>query len=199
MGKIFYIIGKSASGKDHIYERLLEMGLLAERIILYTTRPPREGERDGVAYHFVDEKTRDDFEKRGMILERRDYQTVLGPWSYFTVNDGKLDVSRYSYIGEGTLESYTKMLKIYGKNVLCPVYVEVEDGERLSRALKRERNQQNPQYEEMCRRFLSDQKDFSEENIKKAGIKNRFYNGDFEECVKEIFDFCMKQLKTDSD
>ena len=194
MGKIFYLMGKSASGKDTIYESLLKMGLLARRIILYTTRPPREGERDGVEYHFVDEETRDDFEKRQMILERRDYHTVLGTWSYFTVDDGKLDLTKYNYIGEGTLVSYAKLQKAYGKDALCPIYVEVEDGERLARALKRERNQQHPQYEEMCRRFLSDQKDFSEENIKEAGIEKRFYNVDFDECVKEILEFCMKQI-----
>ena len=79
------------------------------------------------------------------------------------------------------------MRKYYGEDAVCPVYVQVEDGERLSRALNREREQENPRYEEMCRRFIADQSDFSEENIKNAGIDKRFYNnGAIEECILQI-------------
>ena len=54
MGKIFCVMGKSASGKDTIYRRLMEApGLGLERIVLYTTRPIRAGEKDGVDYHFA--------------------------------------------------------------------------------------------------------------------------------------------------
>lgn len=48
---------------------------------------------------------------------------------------------------------------------MCLIYIEVEDGERLARALHREGKQEEPRYEEMCRRFLADQVDFSEEKI----------------------------------
>ena len=61
-----------------------------------------------------------------------------------------------------------------------------ERAERLERALARERTQEVPKYEEMCRRFLADQNDFSEENILKAGIWKRFQNHNLDECVKEI-------------
>ncbi len=45
MGKIFYIMGKSSSGKDTIYNRLrIDEGLKLSNLILYTTRPMREGE-----------------------------------------------------------------------------------------------------------------------------------------------------------
>ena len=54
MGKIFYIMGKSSSGKDTIYSRLLQdEAMQLKKIILYTTRPMREGEQDGREYHFV--------------------------------------------------------------------------------------------------------------------------------------------------
>ena len=80
-----------------------------------------------------------------------------------------------------------KMKKYYGEDAVCPVYVQVEDGERLSRALNREREQENPRYEEMCRRFLADSEDFSEENIAKAGITRRFSNnGELEDCISEV-------------
>ena len=47
----------------------------------------------------------------------------------------------------------------------------------------------NPKYEEMCRRFIADQSDFSEENILDAGIWKRFQNTDLDECVKEIVNY----------
>lgn len=67
-----------------------------------------------------------------------------------------------------------------------PIYIEVEDGERLSRALNRERMQESPKYEELCRRFLSDAKDFSREKLKEAGITRRFVNQDLDETEEEI-------------
>ena len=56
----------------------------------------------------------------------------------------------------------------------------------MSRALCRERMQENPKYEELCRRFLADAKDFSEEKLKEAGITRRFVNQDLDETKKEI-------------
>ena len=55
MSKICYIMGKSSSGKDTIFKRLKERRPEFRTITLYTTRPIREGETDGVEYHFTDE------------------------------------------------------------------------------------------------------------------------------------------------
>ena len=60
--------------------------------------------------------------------------------------------------------------------MVLPIYIEVDDGIRLTRALEREKRQENPKYEEMCRRFLADQRDFSPENISNAKITNIFNN-----------------------
>ena len=114
------------------------------------------------------------------------YQTVHGPWYYFTADDGQVALEKNSYLGIGTLESYLKLKEYYGEEFLCPLYVEVEDGIRLERALKRERKQQQPKYAEMCRRFLADEKDFSEENLTRLGIRERFSNRDKEKCLDEI-------------
>ena len=57
MGKIFYIMGKSSSGKDSIYRMLeedQELGL--KRLVIYTTRPIRDGEKNGREYFFTDER-----------------------------------------------------------------------------------------------------------------------------------------------
>ena len=74
----------------------------------------------------------------------------------------------------------------YGKDKVCPIYIEVEDGERLKRAIAREETQEVPKYEEMCRRFLADSRDFREENIREAEIDRRFQNMNFNTCMSEI-------------
>lgn len=187
MGKIFYIMGKSSSGKDTIYSRLLEDGALGlSRIVLYTTRPMREGEKEGREYHFTDTACFERLQEQGKVIESRTYQTVYGPWTYFTADDGTLELADRSYLGIGTLESYRGMKKYYGEESVVPIYVEVEDGERLRRAIRREELQKRPQYEEMCRRFLADAEDFSEEKLQQVGISKRFLNTKLENCIKEI-------------
>lgn len=187
MGKIFYVMGKSSSGKDTIYEELLnreELGL--RTIVLYTTRPARAKETDGVQYHFVDEEKLHEFERADKIIEMRAYHTVQGVWKYATVDDGQIDLDRYSYLAIGTLESYGKLQEYFGADKIVPIYIQVSDDNRLERALKRERKQASPDYEELCRRFLADSKDFSEENIRRAGITKRFDNdGDRQLCMDE--------------
>ena len=187
MGKIFYIMGKSASGKDSIYKKMLEKeNLNLQKMVLYTTRPIREGEVNGNEYYFVDKETLQQMKVTGKIIESRDYDTVHGVWTYFTADDAKMDLTQENYIGIGTLASYTRLVKYYGQEHLCPVYIEVEDGERLKRAIKRESKQAQPTYTEVCRRFLADSEDFSEDKISQAKIARRFLNHDKDDDWSEI-------------
>ena len=187
MGKIFYIMGKSASGKDTIYKELMEKMPKFHSIVPYTTRPMREGEKDGVEYFFTD---REELERQlasGKVIESRTYQTIAGPWTYYTVDDGQFDVADdESCLMIGTLESYEKMCAYFEAGKMVPVYIEVPDGIRLLRAVKREENQKKPNYREVCRRYLADEKDFSEENLERLGITKRYQNTDMEMCVEEI-------------
>lgn len=194
MGKICYIMGKSSSGKDTIFKRLKEMMPKLQTITLYTTRPVRAGETDGVEYHFVDEERLEKMEEKGCVIEVRAYNTKCGVWKYFTADDGQIDLSANNYLVIGTLQSYEAMCRYFGKDVMIPVYVEVEDGLRLFRALERERMQEKPKYAELCRRFLADQEDFSEENLHRAGITRRFINDEIDRCLEEIQDYIQDNL-----
>ena len=188
MGKIYYLMGKSSSGKDTIFKKLIEdKELSLKTIVGYTTRPMREGETEGVEYHFVDENRMRVLEKQGKVIERRSYDTVHGVWSYFTVDDGQIDLKgddRYLLIG--TLESYEKVRNYFGKEYLVPLYITVDDGVRLQRALDREKSQDKPKYAELCRRFLADEKDFSKENIERCQIDYQIVNEDFGTCILEV-------------
>lgn len=190
MGKIFYIMGKSSTGKDTVFKRLQkEKSLGLSTIVSYTTRPIRAGEKDGETYHFIDEKKLARLEKEGRVIEKRSYETVYGLWYYLTVFDEQIDLEHRDYIMIGTIESYMKTQNFFGKKYMVPIYIEVEDGIRLSRALNRERRQKLPKYTEMCRRFLADTEDFSEKRIAQAGITRRFRNLDFKKCFREIVDY----------
>ena len=187
MGKIYCIMGKSSTGKDTIYKKLIEDETLSlKKIIPYTTRPIRAGEQNGVEYFFCTEEQVDELLKQGKVIELRAYHTVHGIWKYFTVDDGQVDLKHQNYLMIGTLEAYLKIRDYYGEANVVPVYIEVEDGERLYRALAREGQQDSPKYEELCRRFLADAKDFSEEKLTDAGIKQRFINQSLEETTDRI-------------
>lgn len=185
MGKIFYLMGKSASGKDTIYKKVKEEMPELKTIVIYTTRPIREGERDGVEYFFSDEENLAKLQRDGKVIELRAYNTVHGVWKYFTADDGQFDREDH-LIAIGTLESYIQLRKYFGDEKLVPIYIEVEDGVRLERALARERQQKEPKYEELCRRFLADAADFSEEKLARAGITERYQNEDMDVCLGEI-------------
>ena len=187
MSKIFFITGKSCSGKDTIFTQLKnnkDLGL--KTVVGYTTRPMRENEENGREYFFVNEDELRRLKNENKVIECRDYNTVHGVWSYFSVNDGQIDTDNGNYIYIGTLESLKQFIDYYGRDVVIPIYIEVETGERLERAIKRERMQKKPKYKEMCRRFIADEEDFSEENIKALEIDKRYYNNDLDECISKI-------------
>ena len=189
MRYIFYITGKSASGKDSIYKALLEdKELRLNPMVLYTTRPMRDGEREGKEYYFVDENTYKKLEEENKVIECRTYNTVHGPWRYFTVSTAIDEGREEYYLGIGTLESFIRLKEYYGSGRMLPLYIEVEDGDRLIRAISREKASGRPDYKEMCRRYIADDKDFSEEMLSKAGIINelRFENKDLMECIEAV-------------
>lgn len=188
MGYIFYLMGKSSSGKDSIYNRLLEdKEINLKPVVIYTTRPMRQQEIHGTTYHFTDEESLNRLQKEGKVLECRAYHTVHGVWYYFTVEDEQFDRPE-NILMIGTLESYEK-LRGHFKERVVPILITVEDKERLFRAIHREERQENPSYAEVCRRFLADEKDFSKENIEKNHITNIFENQILEECVEDIKNF----------
>ena len=189
MGKIYYVMGKSSSGKDTIYKKLLERHPRFRTIVPYTTRPIREGERDGVEYFFVDDERLRDMQESGQVIEVRSYNTRCGIWTYFTADDGQIDLDAHDYLVIGTLVSYRALREYFGEEKLIPVYIEVDDGLRLARAVERERRQAEPKYSELCRRFLADEEDFSEENLGRAGITRRFENRELGACLAEIEEY----------
>lgn len=194
MSKLFLIMGKSASGKDTLYKDIVaRFGSELGTVVPYTTRPIREGEQEGVEYHFITESEMKAMDEAGKVIEKRCYQTVYGPWYYLTADDGQIDLGKRSSILIVTPAAYGKLRDYFGAEQVVPLYVETEDGLRLARALKRERAQKNPKYEEMCRRFLADAEDFSEEKLRELGIDRRFVNNQYDRVLNELCDVIRKE------
>jgi len=194
-GKVFYIIGKSSTGKDSLSAVLLKDETLnLKEIVQYTTRPIRDGETEGKEYHFISNERVQELEHAGKIIEIRTYHTIYGDWHYLMVDDGEVDLSAHHYLAVGTVESYERIRDYYPKGQVIPIYIEVETGERLQRALDRERKHENPKYTEMCRRFLADEQDFDKEHLQEAGLLQE--DGTILNCIKnDIFEKCVQETK----
>lgn len=195
MGYIFYIMGKSSSGKDTIFRKLNENGELGlKNIVSYTTRPIRKGEEEGREYHFVGLDSFERLNEQGQVIEYRGYNTIHGMWYYFLADDGQINLEKDSYLLIGTLEGYKSLIKYFSKEDIVPIYLEVPDGVRLQRALVREMAQPSPKYAELCRRYLADEEDFSEQKLNEENIKNRFKNDDANETYKLIADYIRRYM-----
>ena len=194
--KLFLIIGKSATGKDSICEGLLRRfeGRL-RKIVPYTTRPIREGEVDGVNYHFVTVEEMQKMQQEGKILECRTYHVVVGDWHYFTADDGQIDASGTHAVMIATPEVYFALKKTKYADAIVPIYLETEDEERLLRSIWRERKQENPNFAEVCRRYLADEQDFSEEIIEKMNPRLRFLNWKFDSCMRMVGEAVEREMR----
>ena len=181
MSRIFCIVGKSCSGKDTRYARILAQhppGLVP--VGPCTPRPRRPGEVEGQSYHFVTQEQLRQYENQGQVIEKREYHTTQGLWTYFTLRFD-LDTDRLLIT---TLAGARALMDCYGPGHVRVVYLHVDDRTRLLRYIDRESRQARPDYAEVCRRFLADQTDFSEEQLAQFPRLHRIDTGaEMEECL----------------
>lgn len=198
MGKIFCLMGKSSTGKDTIGKELIN-SLDLKNIVLYTTRPIREGEINGREYYFISENELHELENSGKVIEKRVYNTIHGDWTYATI-DSNIDLGHNNYITLNTLIGYEKLINYYDKDTVIPIYIWVDLNTRINRAFSREEKEPNPKYREICRRFIADEEDFSEYNLIKLGIfgENRFFNDNLNTCIQRIKKKITEEIKEEN-
>ena len=81
MHKRIILVGRAASGKDHIRKKFESRGF--KYAVSYTTRPPREGEVDGQDYIFISPE-----KAQAMIKNEEFYEYVeFNGWIYGTTKD----------------------------------------------------------------------------------------------------------------
>lgn len=192
MNKIVFYMGPSSSGKDTFFAKTLSLYEI-QKITPLTTRPKRVNEVDGREYYFLNEEEMNKLFLEHKLIDKRDYNTVNGIWSY-AISKEFIKIDLYNYLTINTWEGYKNFLKYYQKDMLIPVYFQIDDGIRLQRALDREKQAKNSDYAEMCRRFLADAKDFTEELIdyyKPYIIRN---DGKLSETLEQIDDLMVRKL-----
>jgi len=152
--KIIALMGPAGSGKDYLLHEAIETDKTKpsrslHEIISCTTRPPREGEKDGVNYHFI---TKEEVENnKDKFLELTEFRDWYYGTRYEDLDEEKINVGVFNPAG------VRKLLKNENLNVKV-FWVKASDKIRLQRQLARE---ENPNIEEIIRRYQTDKEDFS--------------------------------------
>lgn len=153
---LIILCGKAGAGKDYLLQQIkAHYGNELNYIISDTTRPPRIGEINGVDYNFLSIEDFLDVKH----LEITSYQVGededFDLWFYGTpltsLDENKINIGILNIDG---------IRQLYEKNDNLNIkifYISVDDRTRLLRQMNRE---EYPDYSEICRRFLADEKDF---------------------------------------
>ena len=150
--KIIAIIGEAGTGKDTILKKIVDrFDISTHEIISYTSRSKRSNEKEGINYHFVSKEEFEDLINQHRMLEYAEFNG----WYYGTgIDDIKPDKIN---IGVFNPEGIKQLKK--NSNVEVIVWrITCRDDVRLKRQLNRE---DNPNVEEIIRRYNTDKEDFS--------------------------------------
>ena len=151
--KVLAILGKAGSGKNYLLKHLIKNidKDLINIVVADTTRPPRENEKDGEDYNFLPPNSSPLY----LITEKTYIEIAFfKEWFYGTALEA-LDINKLNI-----LITNPKGLEQLKNNELLQVisiYLRRDPKKRLISQLERE---EFPDYEEICRRFLADEKDF---------------------------------------
>lgn len=142
MNNIIILVGESASGKSSIEKALVENHGF-QKVISYTTRPPRPTEIDGIDYHFI---TDEQFKK----LEVENFFAEIGKYRDWYYGSSILDCMKDGMVAVLTPHGLRQMKKIDGLDIVS-FYINVPRRDRMIKILER-----GDDIEECYRRSLSD-------------------------------------------
>ena len=161
--KVVCLFGESSVGKDSVLNAVCKLDKNYHKIISCTTRPPREKEINKVDYHFVSPDMFGEMVMNGTMLEAVSFREWFYGTPLFSLEEDKINIGCFNIAGIECLMQ-DSALEVY------PIKVAASDKLRLIRALNRE---ENPDCEEVCRRFLADKKDFSDIPFEYSGISTQ--------------------------
>ena len=178
MYKIIAICGKSGAGKDSLMMATFSRpeGKYLNPIVSHTTRPKREKEIADRSYHFVSE---DEF--LTLIDENKMLETTgFNNWYYGTsidsLSNDKINIGVFNPDGiVSLLEDNRIELEIY--------YITAKGKSRLIRQLNRE---ENPNIEEIVRRYSADEIQFQKMNNIKCNIMVNETSDDYTNIINSI-------------
>lgn len=147
---IICILGKSNAGKT-VFANYLSKHFNIHRVVTTTTRKPRDGEIDGVHYHFLTKEEANEQIKEGRYVEYDIFNSQIYGCRYedFNVEGNLLIVI--------TPIGYKALKKVFKDNVIG-IYINPPFTVRIKRILKRDKGR----YIEAIKRFLSDMNEFKD-------------------------------------
>lgn len=158
MNKLVILIGKSCVGKDTL-STLVAQKFNLNLLVSTTTRPKRYYEKQHIDYHFTNNVNFEQMIKEDMLLEYRDYDSVMGKW-YYGLTKTELESKDGTCIVVLNPYGFAQVKAKYPKELLYPIYVFVGDDKvRLQRMLDRELEIDGT---ELSRRWLADEEDFQD-------------------------------------
>ena len=182
--KIIILTGKSASGKGLVENKLVKNGF--KRIITYTTRPSRDGERNGIDYNFVTEHHFLQLIRENELVEYRKYNTEFGIW-YYGSSANSIDLNKHDYVITLTLDGAEAFVNYFGAENCIVFYIDAPKSVREKRA--ESRDPQGFNKDEWDRRAKTDNVDFAFEKVAKiCNFRIDNYNKPIYNLIKEIKD-----------
>ncbi len=174
---VFVLLGKTGSGKSTILNMIQEIeGCDLPKLASYTTRPRRSNELHSNEYIFIDNKKFDEMVANNLLMEHRKYEVAGGDiWQYGTgFPDTDYSITTMTPDMVPTV-MFTPEIKVY------PIYITVSDALRFKRMELRESKMENPNFEEMYRRYKSDDERYTQGilNCAKINRSNTFRNDGF--------------------
>lgn len=185
MNKLFIVMGKSASGKSTIENKISEFKV-AKKVISCTTREKRSYEKDTEDYYFLSDIVFDTYLKQKQFAEHSEYTTATGKAKYgINKNDIKLDESNYICVVNP--HGMKQLVENLGASNCVTIYIKRDDKERLLASLNRD---DHVNVEEVIRRFEADKRDFQRiEEVADYIIENK----DLTDSVLDIINIIKKE------
>ena len=187
------LLGKSASGKDTVVNNLIHNYYGYEKIVTWTTRPMRPGEKQDVTYHFTDDEDFEEKIEEGFFAEWKKYNSVFGTWYYGTAVQDITNNSNNKIIIL-TPSGYEDIKEYINDEEILSVYLD-SSLRTLYKRLKFRGD--NPK--EIKRRLLHDIKDFKGiKNKVNVVIKNNTRDLDeLTELIKDMHDIVKNKIRRD--
>lgn len=189
---LLVICGKMCSGKDTVVKRLVNHGF--KKVVTYTTRPPRKGEKDGINYHFI---SKGEFKKKiqdGFFLEWRSCKVASGEeWYYGSAREDIVNVKDNQK--RVVILSPSGVDKMYEIKRSCPVdfrivWLKASWATILSRSKMR-----GDDREETVRRIESDGQDFCVMDLFANKVVWNNLDCELGDVVQEIVDYVNGEMK----
>lgn len=170
--KLLTIIGESCTGKSELETRISKQGY--HKAVSFTTRPMREGEVDGLDYHYITNEEFDKLEKDGKLYEKTEYTVDGELWRYGLTKDSfSQDKPNVAVINFEGLKQLLDREELKGRIFVLVMQSEIDD--RINRYLKREnvdiysnKHSKNSSVvkDRLLQRIIQDHRDFKIENLR---------------------------------